>query len=389
MSASDSILQGRLLPSTPPRVVLAAVIFCVAASSGSSAATSVAAGPTCNRWASVTGSDDNPGSKDAPVRTLKELVARLSPGQTGCLKADQTFGGAPDLPYGDLSIIGNDGGTQTKPIVIRSSPAGRASYRGQIWLKESAHDLVFRNINFRGTKNIPKGTHLIVDGNRIHFRRNNITSPEGICIDVGDLDAYGTDKPSVRSNGFRLVRNRIHDCGSAAQLSSSDSGVHGVYLVNTIDARIVDNFIFDNRNRGLQLWPNADATTVRYNTFDGNGSNINIGSCWQDFCSAARFSENTLIENNVISNSKLLSNTNENVPPGDTHQIVGNFPNDGERHGNLVASNCIHQANPSKNFGGYGYSRRDNLFARPMYVDRSANDLRLSRRSPCNGNGVR
>ena len=355
-----------------------------------SATPSAATGtPTCDRWASVTGSDTNPGTKAAPVRTLKQLVARLSPGQTGCLTAGQTFGGDPDLEYGDLTIIDDDGGSRGKPIVIRSAPGGRASYRGQIWIKQSAHDLVFRKIKFRGTRNIPKGTHLIIDGHRIGFVRNDITNPEGICIDVGDLDAYGTAKSPIRSRGFYLAHNRIHDCGSAASVDSSDSGVHGVYLINTMGARVVDNFIFDNRNRGLQLWPNADSTTVRHNTFDGNGSNVNIGSCWQDFCSVTRFSEDTLLAKNVISHSRLLSNTEQDVPPGDTHQIVGNFPNNGNSHGNVITRNCIYQPDPTENFGGYGYRRHHNLFARPLYVDRKANDLRLSRHSPCAGKGVR
>lgn len=365
-------------------VLIAGLVAGPAGSARASASKNV-----CDRWASVTGSDANPGTERSPVRTLKQLVARLSPGQTGCLTSGQTFGGEPDLQFGDLTIIDDDGGTTANPIVIRSSPGGRAAYRGQIWLKDSAHDLIFKRINFRGTKNIPKGTHLIVDGDRIGFLHNDVTSPEGICIDVGDLDAYGTARPAIRSRGFHLARNRIHDCGSAAAVDSSDSGVHGVYLVNTKNARIANNFIFDNRNRGLQLWPNADSTTVQHNTFDGNGSNINIGSCWQSFCSQPRYSEETLIENNVISHSRLLSNTSQDVPPGDTHQVVGNFPDDGKNHGNVVKKNCIHQRDPSDNFGGYGYRRHSNLFARPRYVDRKTNDLRLSRGSPCTGKGVR
>src|SRR4051812_1714411 len=84
--------------------------------------------PACDVVASLAGSDDNPGTADAPVRTVRRTFALLQPGQTGCLTAGQTFHELVNV---------NPSGTADAPLSLRSTPGGRASFTGQIRINGS------------------------------------------------------------------------------------------------------------------------------------------------------------------------------------------------------------------------------------------------------------
>src|SRR5262249_38135777 len=51
------------------------------------------ASPPCTLYASLRGSDSNPGTPAAPFRTAQKLVDSLSAGKTGCLTGGGTFVG--------------------------------------------------------------------------------------------------------------------------------------------------------------------------------------------------------------------------------------------------------------------------------------------------------
>lgn len=327
---------------------------------------------TCDRVASLQGNDNNPGTPEAPVQTVTRLTSLLTPGKTGCLTAGQTF---------DELVNINEGGDPGNPITLRSTAGGRATFTGQMMVAGS--HVVISDLNFGGlgdiANNYPKTYHLGIDGDDVKVVGNDITTPHGICVDVGGLDAYGgpNDPAAVRADGFVLDHNRIHGCGLSNQLDpQTDSGVHGVYLVNTLNAKITNNYIYDNKVRGLQMWPNAVGTLVRHNVLDGNSGNLNIGS----YAPNGYFSRDTTITDNIISNSTFAFSK-------DTAQVFGNFPNDGQTYGNVVTGNCVYQQDPSKNFGGYGYSHSDNILADPLYENRDAKDFDLQSGSPCTGKG--
>ncbi len=72
---------------------------------------------------------------------------------------------------------------------------------------------------------------------------------------------------------------------------------HGIYVANSVGARIIDNVIVDNADRGIQLYWNAQRTTIAGNIIDHNGEGILISG---DYGYA---SSDNLIINNVITDS--------------------------------------------------------------------------------------
>ena len=85
-----------------------------------------------------------------------------------------------------------------------------------------------------------------------------------------------------------IERNRIHNCGELPATNHH----HGIYVEASDGARITDNWIYDNADRGVQLFPDAQGTYVARNVIDGNGQGIIF----------SRKSANNVVEHNVISN---------------------------------------------------------------------------------------
>ena len=49
---------------------------------------------------------------------------------------------------------------------------------------------------------------------------------------------------------------------------------HGIYVTNAKDTVIRDNWIYDNVDRGIQLYPDAQHTRITGNVIDGNGEGV-------------------------------------------------------------------------------------------------------------------
>lgn len=344
----------------------------------------------CDHFASPGGSDLNPGTEAAPVRSIARLIEITGADQEGCLPTGSTF-----VEPISTFIVSEAGGQPGSPARIRTAdPTGPAAIvKAAMWLKGSVHDLGFERIRFTDSPgNGDKGTMLVVDGDRIAFRETEMTWRRGICLSAGHRDGYTAGDPAgtVAAGGLVIERSRIHDCGNDPEIveslrDDSQSGVHGLYLVNAPDARIHDNYVYDNVSRGIQLWPDVDGSLVDHNVFDGNGSNINVGSS----APYGHFSEANRFEDNIVSNAILRSVYDPPWGPGDTESIVGYFPADGNTRGNAFVGNCVYQADPALAYGGYGYTRIGDVFGDPGYVNRAAGDFRLQGGSSCAGKGPR
>jgi parallel beta-helix repeat protein len=133
---------------------------------------------------------------------------------------------------------------------------------------------------------------------------------------------------------------------------------------------IRNNLIYDNADRGIQLYPRAYGTRVVRNVIDHNGEGIIFGNS----------SDGTLVKDNVISNSKVRHNVESSASTAQHNVIRGNClwsPRDGYYGGDPPNSGVL-QGHP-------GFTLGPNTVADPRFDNRV--NFRPSGRSPCSGKG--
>lgn len=365
-------------PRTPITAVTTALVAAAVLGAGSAPAS---AATTCAKWASTGGSDAAAGTQTAPYRSLGKLAGALAAGQTGCLPAGETY-----YAVEGNGIVGSGAGTSAAPITITSGPGGRASVKGQVWLQPASHDVTFTGLDFKGeyfpngTPVAVKGEMLIVHGDRIAFIDDDIADPMGICLGAGKANATDASVNDVAED-LRVVGNRIHDCGMDLSIpwTDGDSGAHGVYLENTLRARVSDNLIYRNRYRGLQLWPRNDAAIIERNVFDENATQVNIGSSLGEY-GGSFMAQNTIVRDNIMSGRVTTFRVSQNPS-----QLYGFFPDASPSYGNQVLGNCFAPGDPAAT--GSGFTLGANTTAQALFTDRAARDYRLLASSPCLGKG--
>jgi parallel beta-helix repeat protein len=305
----------------------------------------------CDRVAAPSGSDSASGTAQAPFRTAQQLVRSLGSGQTGCLRAG-TFSADEEV------IVDRPG------ITLKSFPNERATLRTRLWVSAEGSGSTVSDLNLdgRNPRELPSPT---VNAADVTFRNNDVTNHHtAICFALGNPE-YG------RATRTLLEGNQIHNCG----LMPAQNHDHGIYVEASTGVIIRNNWIYDNADRGIQLYPDADNTTITGNVIDGNGQGIIFSGIGQ------RTSDNNVVERNVISNSVVRHNVESYYDDGDA---VGK--------GNVVRQNCIKGARGwYGNEGGgmgvqspqTGFTARENLAKSPQFVNRSAHNFALAPGSDC------
>jgi parallel beta helix pectate lyase-like protein len=303
---------------------------------------------SCDLYAATWGSDSAPGSRRRPFRTAGELVHALHRGQTGCLRrGTYTFSllkvETPDII---LSAYRNQGVTLEGEVKVLPSAAG-ASIQGM------------KLDGGGGSGHI--GPRIYADG--VVLRDNEITNDHtAICVSVS---AYYSNPPP---HGVVIERNRIHDCGTLPPTNHE----HGIYVAHGVGTVIRDNWIYDNADRGIQLYPDAQRTKVVANVIDSNGQGIVLSGA------GSEVSSNNLIAHNIISNSNVGWNVYSGAP-GPTAK------------GNVLRHNCLWAGNSRPLFdtnGGLETPSRNflataNSVVHPQYSNPAAADYTLSPKSAC------
>jgi parallel beta-helix repeat protein len=348
------------MKSLPGKIALLSTFAAAAIAAGGGVAS---ADVTCNKVASPTGSDTAAGTAAAPYRTALKLVSSLAAGQTGCLRAGTYVESIDDY---------------TPNLTLTSYPGERATLKGRLYISDQASGTTVSSLNLDGRNASAGSASPTITGSDVTFTDNDVTNYNtAICFMVGS--------PVVgQARNVVIADNNIHNCGKLPAANHD----HGIYLEAADGTVIRNNWIHNNADRGIQLFPNADNSVITGNVIDSNGEGIIFSG---EFVNSGVFqtsdgqgtyetSDNNLVEHNVITNALVRHNVESAYPDG---MPAGT--------GNAVRNNCIAGAH-----GWYaeadgsgiqkpqeGFTATNNVIADPQYVGASSGNYSLQAGSPC------
>jgi parallel beta-helix repeat protein len=291
----------------------------------------------------------------APGGSVQRLADLLAPGEVGCLRAGT---------YTEAVTVSN-GGAPGQPLTLRSYPGEVATLIGRLVIQKSANHVTVEQLVLDGQNRdrLPSPT---VNGDHVTFRLNDVTnSHSAICFVIGASNVDNSVKWG-RAQDTLIEGNRIHGCGVLPAANHD----HGIYVEGADDTRIQGNWIYDNADRGVQLYPDAQRSVVIGNVIDGNGTGVVFSG------EGGATSNDNLVAGNVITNSRLRPNV----------ESWWGGPEVGR--GNVLRDNCVSGGPRDDGNGGInaadgGFSSRRNRAAAPGFVNRAAKDFRLAPDSPC------
>ena len=250
-------------------------------------------------------------------------------------------------------------GTPAAPITITSYPGEWATLYGRLSVEDNVTRVIVSHMTLDGAGAPDDGSSKLpsptVHGDNVAFISNEVTNRHtAICFAVGN-ESYG------RAYNVEIRGNRIHDCGVLPPTNHQ----HGIYLHSPCCAQVTDNWIHDNADTGVNLFPNADDNYFARNVIHGNGDNLSFaGRSKGGVCES---SDNNLIENNVMTSPRVRKNITSWSPCG-SHGT-----------GNVLRHNCIY---PATFEGTEGYALQNNLHVDPQYVDAGERRLQAAGRQP-------
>jgi parallel beta-helix repeat protein len=306
---------------------------------------------SCDLYAAENGSESAPGTRSRPFRYAEQLIDALKPGDTGCFRAGT-------YSFGDIEV-------RTPAITLAGYRDETATLEGEIKVRPGGAGTTIEGLTLNGASGASEISPRIY-ADQVTLRDNEITNDhESICVSIGRW--YSRPPPT----GVVIERNRIHDCGALPSTNKD----HGIYVSEARDTVIRDNWIYDNTDRGIQLYPDADGSRITGNVIDSNGEGIVFAG------TGSEVSSDNLVTGNVISNSQLGWNVYSNI--------------DGESpQGNVLRDNCLWAGDAASEFQADGgvepssgaagdFSATDNVVADPHFTDPANGDYSLSSDSEC------
>jgi Right handed beta helix region len=343
----QDIATGQTEPGRFQLIALLVAAALLAATTLILLAPSARASARCDLFASTLGADTGTGSFQSPVRTVQELVDALEPGQTGCL-----LGGSY---YGDVRIA--NGGRPEARVTLTAAPGQAATVVGRLAIVKGANYVTVSGLTLDG-RNAQHLQSPMIDANHDVFSYDDVTDEHtGICFGLGSPQ-WGW------ATGTVITHSRVHDCG---QMTRDDNYQHGFYIGAATDTRIEWNLIYDNAARGIQLYPDAQYTTIDHNIIDGNGEGIIVSG------EGGQASSHTNIFDNVLSNATVRHDVESWWPVGNPVGVD-----------NVVHDNCLWGGRQGTiDTSGGGLKASNNRKINPQYLDARSHDYEMNADSPC------
>jgi parallel beta-helix repeat protein len=264
------------------------------------------------------------GSANECTRTISsgsiEAAANsLSPSSVLCLR-----GGI--YSESDRRITLTTSGTATSLKKIKAYPGERVEIRASFRISSVSHwviEGVFVDASYAPVRTATGGrtnteqamsfhasTDITIDSVELINRRPNL-NPDlaGTCIFLGG---------SPYSTKITIQNSSIHQCGQLPRTNHE----HCIYALGVNDLTVSNNWIYDCADRSIQLYPDANGSSVVGNLVDSNHQNgISLGSD----------ADNNVVRNNVV-----------NTPNGKTIYTGGTYAGSG----NIVKDNCVWDTRP-------------------------------------------
>jgi hypothetical protein len=241
-----------------------------------------------NIYVSPTGSDSNPGSQAAPVKTITRADALASAGSTIHVASGTYYVSASGL--NNAGIITRKSGTASARIRFVSDVKWGAkivvSGTGITWDSRGSY------VDIDGFQITGTGRHgLLASGAYLTFKNNFIhdLTVSGGCNGSGGaaIDTYGPvgnvviDRNIVRNIGYRYI--------------GSCNTIQGIYIANANNV-VTNNIVSGVAMAGIQQWHGATASTIVNNTSFHNKIGILLG---QGDAGTTSGSANNYVANNI------------------------------------------------------------------------------------------
>jgi len=338
------------LKVTAPAAALAAVAALAFAAPSQAALTSPS---ECDLVAAPNGSDSAAGTEAAPLRTSDAAIQRLAAGQTLCFRSG-TYSTARGLSI------------KAPGAFVTSYPGETATLLGSLRIERPATGTTVENLVLNG-KNPDNYFNPLIYADGAVLRDNEITNEHTTnCVHL----AHYYDEPAP--NGVVIENNNIHDCGTLP----ANNHEHGIYIAAARNLIIRNNEIWNNADRGVQLYTDVRGAQIYGNVINNNGTGVIFGG--NDEMAAS----DNVVENNVITNSNVRFNVEYSFDPAGP-----------QGSGNLVRHNCIYGAqgwygageNVAAISDEVGFTATDNVIADPQFADPAHGDFTMAPGSPCAG----
>ncbi|WP_440964724.1 choice-of-anchor Q domain-containing protein [Massilia sp. GER05] len=240
-------------------------------------------------YVSTTGSDSNPGTQTAPVKSIARADALASAGTVIHVAAGTYRVSAPALD--NAGIKTSKSGTATARIKFVSDVKWGAkiivSGTGITWDSRGSYvDIDGFDISGSGRHGIlAAGANLTMTNNFIH----DLTISGG-CNGSGGaaIDTYGP------VGGVVIDRNVVRNIG--ASMIGKCNTVQGIYIANANNV-VTNNLVSGVAMAGIQQWHGATASTIVNNTVFRSKDGILLG---QGDAGTTTGSANNYVANNVV-----------------------------------------------------------------------------------------
>jgi hypothetical protein len=312
-------------------------------------------------YVSTTGSDSNPGTQAAPVKTIARADALASAGIIIHVAAGTYRVSAPSLD--NAGIKTSRSGTSTARIKFVSDVKWGAkiivSGTGITWDSRGSYvDIEGFDISGSGRHGIlAAGANLTMTNNFIH----DLTISGG-CNGSGGaaIDTYGP------VGGVVIDRNVVRNIG--ASMIGRCNTVQGIYIANANNV-VTNNLVSGVAMAGIQQWHGATASTIVNNTVFHTKDGILLG---QGDAGTTTGSANNYVANNVV-----YDNTTYGIV--ELGKMAGN---------NRYVNNLVAKSGTAMRVAGSvsGTISSDPLFV--SYVANGTGNYRLSSSSPAIDRGT-